>query len=354
MVREIDAFFDNDFPYCILLKLRPDVKNNAKALVLRNLGNSLYNPMKLDAMSEALLYYNESIAHAAKGSETRAIAYGNRAAVCYHFQQYEDCLENVRLARASNYPDRLASKLKKREDEAKEAMEEKQFCEDEECCGSKAKNKKNPVFDELRLSYKANSNVPQMVECLQLNRNAKFGRQVVTDRALKVGDVVMIEQPYVTMVHEDFRHLRCAYCYDSNPFKLIPCEGCTMEMYCSEECLSQAHQQYHRYDCGIVRDLRRISDDVINGIDGLRTIAKVITTFGHDLDALKKHLDGLDESKVNAFTMDWNTATPTDIYNTVHVLSANDALRDRKEMARQVFHSTIVHRLMLERTELGA
>uniref|UniRef100_A0A182YE94 MYND-type domain-containing protein n=1 Tax=Anopheles stephensi TaxID=30069 RepID=A0A182YE94_ANOST len=315
MVQEISGLFENGFPYRHLLNLRPDGKNNAKAKVLRNLGNSLYHPTRAVAMSEALLYYNESIAHAAKGSEARALAYGNRAAVCYHYRRYADCLENVRLARASNYSDRLAAKLKQREEQAKIAMEQN-LCEHLQRSGRTT----DFVAEELKLCCQAHANVPQMAECLQLGRNAQFGQHIVTSRPLKVGDVVLFEKPFVTMVSHEFRHLRCGYCCsEANCFTLIPCEGCTMEMYCSEECLSKAYQEYHRYECGIVRDLKRIADDPINGVEGIRAVAVAIVTFGNDLDTHQKHLNGLDESKVNAFTMDWNTATAKDIYNTVHV-----------------------------------
>uniref|UniRef100_A0A182W8W8 SET domain-containing protein n=1 Tax=Anopheles minimus TaxID=112268 RepID=A0A182W8W8_9DIPT len=126
-------------------------------------------------------------------------------------------------------------------------------------------------------------------------------------------------------------------------------------MYCSEECLSKAHQ-FHRYECAVVRDIRRICGNAEKeGMLALQTVAKAIALFDQDLEAMMKHLNnGLDGSKVNAFVIDWRTATPKDAYNTVHVLSTNQTLRSRKNLALQIYCATIVHHLMLERTELRA
>lgn len=347
--REIQSFLLH-FPYRDLLKLRDDVKNNAKAIELRNLGNMMFHP-RVKRYIEALKYYNESITCSKKGSEERALAYGNRSTICLELRRYEDCLENIRLARESNYPERLAEKLNKREKVAKLALE-------------KAKTNKKTIHKhparrtdkqgerQPKLSYSAHENMPQVANCLQLQQNEQFGRHLITNRGLNVGDVVMIDKPFVTVLDDLLRYVRCAYCYHETIFTLIPCEGCTLAMYCSEDCLSKAHQQYHRYECAVIRDMWRIYGDI--PVIALRTIALAIAAFDHDLTALEKHLDNLDEPGVNAFTMDWKTATPKDIYDTVHMLTTNQQLRRRKDLAYRIFIATIVHQLVMERTELGA
>ncbi|XP_052891914.1 SET and MYND domain-containing protein 4-like [Anopheles moucheti] len=336
--------FMHHFPYRSLFHLSADVKNNAKAIALRKKGNDFFHPTRFENYFLVLTYYNESIVCAEKYSEERAIAYANRSLVCLQLERYADCLENIRLARESNCPERLVEKLNRREAMAKEGLLKP----------NSATVIPGEQAEELKLSYNCHPKIPQMVECLEVRRNAEYGRHVVTNRKLKAGDVVIIEKPFATMLHEDFRYLRCANCHDSNLLTLIPCEGCSFTMYCSEECLSKAHQQYHRYECGILHELWQIAGDTRFGMAGLRTVATAIALFDHDLDAMKEHLDRLDESKVNAFTMDWTTATPKDVYNTVHVLSTNQALRSRKELCLHVFIASIIHQLMLERTELGA
>ncbi|XP_050079835.1 SET and MYND domain-containing protein 4-like [Anopheles maculipalpis] len=354
MIHRIVSFLDG-FPYRERLKLQPEVKSTSIAQILRNAGNSKFDPNRKDLLGEALIFYNESIAHTEKGSPDRAIAYANRASVCLQFRRYADCLINIRLARESNYPAHLEDKLNRRETIAKKYLAEEhdgRAANATEQADRAIQNDRKKAVDELKLSYDAHANAPQAAECLRLQRNAQFGRHLVTDRALKVGDVLMIEKPFVSILFHDVPHVLCAYCHAEQAFILIPCEVCSTEMYCSEECLNKA-QHYHRYECGALRNMWYIADH-INGMAGLRAVTVAIAMFDHDLDALEKHLNELDESKVSAFTMNWKTATPKDIYNTVHVLPINDAFRHREKMARQIFHSTIVLRILLERTGLGA
>uniref|UniRef100_A0A182VEP4 Uncharacterized protein n=1 Tax=Anopheles merus TaxID=30066 RepID=A0A182VEP4_ANOME len=112
-------------------------------------------------------------------------------------QRFEDCLENIRLARESNYP---GEKLNQREKEVKNAL-------------AKARNKNASsskvtpdVVEEPELSYAAKENAPQVANCLELRKNEQYGRHVVTTRKLNVGDVVMIERPFVTVLKDSLRY----------------------------------------------------------------------------------------------------------------------------------------------------
>uniref|UniRef100_A0A453Z0Z9 SET and MYND domain-containing protein 4 n=1 Tax=Anopheles gambiae TaxID=7165 RepID=A0A453Z0Z9_ANOGA len=323
------------------LNLRNDLKDNTKAAQLRSEGNKMFHP-NVKRYIEAIKLYNESIAFSEKGSTERALAYANRSNICLKMQRFEECLKNIRLARESNYS---GEKLNQREKEVKNAL-------------AKARNKNassskfSPdVVEEPELSYPAKENAPQVANCLELRKNEEYGRHVVTTRKLKVGDVVMIERPFVTVLKDSFRYVRCDFCHGERPFTLIPCEGCTAAMYCSEECLSKAYNNYHRYDCGILRDLYEDFEEV--SLIDIRMIAIAITTFDNNPEALKDHLDALDESNVNGFTMDWNKATQQDIFNTVHVLTTNQERRHSMFVAMFIFNATILHTLILERTELG-
>uniref|UniRef100_A0A6E8W4A8 MYND-type domain-containing protein n=1 Tax=Anopheles coluzzii TaxID=1518534 RepID=A0A6E8W4A8_ANOCL len=324
------------------LNLRNDGNKDNNAAQLRSAGNKMVHP-KVKRYIEAMKLYNECIAFSAKGSEERSLAYGNRSFICLKMERFEDCLQNIRLARESNYPKHLSGKLDEREKEAKQAL-------------SKARNQNaskvsTEVVETLQLSYPAHENAPQLANCLALGRNDQYGRHVVTKRKLKVGDVVMIEKPFVTVAKETFQYIRCDFCQAERLFTLIPCEGCTVAMYCSEECISKAYGKYHRYECGVLRDLWTVLG--ISGVIALRMIAIAITTFDNDLEKLKDHLDALDESKVDGFTMDWKKATLQDVFNTVHVLCTNQERRNIKELAGLTFFTVVMHNHLLEWTELG-
>uniref|UniRef100_A0A2M4BHX6 SET and MYND domain-containing protein 4 n=1 Tax=Anopheles marajoara TaxID=58244 RepID=A0A2M4BHX6_9DIPT len=327
------------------MKLSRDVKSEEKANAARAKGNSFFHP-KVKRYIEAVKQYNECLCHSEPASEARALAYANRSAVCYDLHRYEECLENIRLARAANYPERLADKLAKRELAAKQGLADKAAAAGGDDVTKPAQRR------SLALTYEANETVPQVANCLELAESEQFGRHVITNRDLKAGDIVVHERPTHTILIDTYRHVRCDYCLQDRLYTLRPCEGCTVAMYCSDECREQAHQTYHRYECPIVRDMWRIFTKI--PLMSLRTVTMAITFFDHNLDAMLEHLDALNEATVNPFAMDWTVATKRDIYNTVHVLATNEHVRDCKDMGQRIFFALIIRHLLLDRTPLGA
>ncbi|XP_050094493.1 SET and MYND domain-containing protein 4 [Anopheles aquasalis] len=325
------------------MKLGEDTKSEEKANAARAKGNSYFHP-KVKRYIEAVKQYNESLCYSEPASEARAIAYANRSAVCYDLHRYEECLENIRLARVANYPERLADKLAKREQAAKQALADK-------ATGGGDSTKPQQIRS-LTLTYEANGKVPQVANCLELAESKQFGRYVITNRDLKAGDIVAHEQPTHTILVDTYRHMRCDYCLQERLYTLLPCEGCTVAMYCSDECRTRAQLTYHRYECPIIRDMWRIFTKI--PVMALRTVTMAITFFDHNLDEMLEHLDTLNEATVNPFAMDWTAATKRDIYNTVHVLATNERVRDCKDMGQRIFFALIIRQLLLDRTPLGA
>nr|XP_040230859.2 SET and MYND domain-containing protein 4-like [Anopheles coluzzii] len=319
-----------------------DTKNNKLAVSSRIRGNKMLDK-SVNRLNEAIVLYNESLSDTQANSEERSLAYANRSIVCLQLHRYEECLANIRLARESNYPARLAEKLSQREAVAKKALA-KAMKQD-------AKRMEEDPKEELRLSHPGHEHMPHVANCLQLQQNEQYGRHVVTTRRLKVGDVVMLDTPFVKTLQEDCRYVRCDFCHAERPFTLIPCEGCTCVMYCSQECLSKAFDQYHRYECGVMRVAYSVCGRF--PATALRATATAISIFDGDLVALQNHLDALDESQVNGFTMDWRMATPKDVYSTMHMLTTNQERRGLVDRTYQILVAILLHKAMVERTELG-
>uniref|UniRef100_A0A182W1Y3 Protein-lysine N-methyltransferase SMYD4 n=1 Tax=Anopheles minimus TaxID=112268 RepID=A0A182W1Y3_9DIPT len=340
------VLFTEDSPFHDRLNLRPDVKDNAKAQSIRSRGNKFFHP-KVKRYIEAIKCYNESIAFSEKGSEDRAIAYANRSMICYELHRYEECLENIRLARDSNYPERLASKLVKREEDAKKAL----LAAGNNRIVVKGRVDSKACGGELKLTYNGHETVPQVAECLTLCESKTFGRYVVTNQNLNAGDVVIIEQPFCRLLRDVYRCIRCEFCFKESIFTLIPCEGCTVAMYCTVECMEKAYKQYHRIECPIIRDMWRIFTKL--PVLSLRVVITAINCYDYNLHEMRQHLSDLNEKKVSAFSMDWTTATMREIYDTVHVLETNANVRDSKDRMTRVFFTTIIRKLLLERTDLG-
>lgn len=188
-------------------------KNNSLAKKFRNVGNDHFRKQEY---FEALMLYNRSLCVAETGSESIPIAYANRSAVYVKLKHFDVCLENIQLARKFNYPAEKMEKLNKREEECIELMKTEKPNSDD-----------NP-FNYFKLSYLPNEKHPQIVDCLELRNNKKFGNYVVTTRELKTGDIIAIEEPTYKAANSGARLYRCAYCFKDALLNLFPCSGCSM------------------------------------------------------------------------------------------------------------------------------
>lgn len=223
------------------------MKSGDKSEALRSEANRLYVQKKF---FDALLKYNASLCSAEPESENLGLAYANRSAVYFELKLYNECLSNISLARQNRYPEKNLSILKKREEKCFEQM--------------KQQRKPFDLCNFFKLSYPHNKKLPFIADCLELKVDKKYGRHIVTNHALNVGDVVAIDDPTYKVIKADSRYStcfdsntfqRCANCLRENLLNLIPCTSCCLTMYCSADCLNSAHRRHHRYECEIVDEL---------------------------------------------------------------------------------------------------
>jgi hypothetical protein len=114
------------------------------------------------------------------------------------------------------------------------------------------------VDDFFKLSYKPNPKYPSFADCIELRSNEKYGRYLVTNRDLKVGDIIAIEDFLYSCprrdTNEDFaKHMNnviCAHCFKSKLLDLVPCDQCVLTMYCGEKCLQD--DLSHLYECHLM------------------------------------------------------------------------------------------------------
>jgi len=203
-------------------------KNNATADKLRDDGNTFFREGKY---FDSIIKYNESLCRAETGSEKIAFAYANRSAVFMELKMYEKCLKNIQQAKDAGYPQEKIQTLNDRCERATKMLAE----------SPPAASQKDP-FEFIKLSYPAYSKNPEIVGCLELAENEKYGRHIRANRDLKAGDVVAIEKHYVKVLHGDLmkttpkEHILyqyCANCLDTNKMDLIPCDGCTTSKFSS-------------------------------------------------------------------------------------------------------------------------
>lgn len=202
------------------------VKSNERAEKIRNEGNKLFVEK---SYFDALLKYNESLCHAEGKSEAIGLAYANRSAVYYEMKLFEKSLNNIEFARHNGYPVKNILILDKRAEKCLQQIQ----------ADGEVKKDDDP-FDFIQLKNEINPKLTFVSKCLELRRNEKFGRYIVTNEDLKVGDIVAIEKPHFKTIKTDSRYdgcqemnkyQRCAYCLKSNLLDLIPCPKCSSSKF---------------------------------------------------------------------------------------------------------------------------
>lgn len=192
-------------------------KSNEKSVALRVEGNEFYSRRKF---FDALIKYNQSLCFAEFNSENLGLAFANRSAVYFEMRLFNQCLKNMKLARENRYPERNFDILRKREEKCKDLQ------------GGKLTSNPRSFF---KLSHPPNKKLPFIVDCLEVKCDQKYGRYVTTNRSLKVGEIVSIEQPFCGVLLSDSKFLevpeanifqRCSNCLTENALDLLPCRGC--------------------------------------------------------------------------------------------------------------------------------
>lgn len=216
------------------MKLQIDVKqaagkSNAVADKHRGDGNKLFTQKK---WIEAIEEYNQSLCYAETGTESMSIAYANRSSCFLHLEKYDCCLRDIELAIKANYPERLMSKLNQRK---------------EDCLKLKGDDKKI-VPSEVKLSYGESATMAGMANVLKVEQNVKFGRHIVAKCDIPVGKTVLVEPYYMLTIEGGGSHCSTCQAIECN---LIPCENCTIAMFCSAACSEQG-RVFHDMECGYI------------------------------------------------------------------------------------------------------
>ena len=189
------------------------IKSEETAQMYRLHGNELF---KSKQFFSALICYNKCLSFAERNSKHLALCYGNRSAIYCEIEEYEHCLENIQLAKIHKCPQECLERLNQREQLCRKMIIMIQ--------GNPIKTK---VVNLLRLTHKPNRKLPFVVDCLDLRSNTEYGRHIITNKTLNVGDVIAIEKPFTKVLSTAVRYERCCYCLGQNKMNLIPCDHCT-------------------------------------------------------------------------------------------------------------------------------
>lgn len=233
---ERHGYFKEEFQRAASLQ-RKAKKNAKQSNFFRKQGNERHMEKKF---IDALKLLNESICLATSGSEQLGKAYANRSAVYFSMGMFALSMKSIKLARDNGYPEHLASKLNDRELKCTDELERMRSKIQQEFSGVKPE-----------LSYSPHE-APFIANCLELKVNEHYGRHIVANADLKVGNIIAIERSFCSVITIENRYMCCANCLQENDYDLIPCPNCHSAMFCSPECYDQAINAFHDIECPIM------------------------------------------------------------------------------------------------------
>lgn len=277
-------------------------KCDEKAANLRSEGNKLYQQSKF---FEALLKYNESLC-VGESHGSLSLAYANRSAVFFELKLYEECIENIKQAKDCGYPMQKMPTLDDREKRCLEAMM------------AKTSIKSDPTSDHsdfFKLSYPANKKIPFIIDGLQMEFDTKYGRKIITNRPLKVGDIISLESPFFGVIQSNLmvdsrakitnKFNYCDHCLSDNLINLIPCGKCVSVMHCDENC-SQLGNKYHQHECFMSRVIQNQGHHHL----AIRFFFKALAIAGGSIKVLKNLFNECLKSPKTIF--DFDLSNPKD------------------------------------------
>lgn len=210
------------------------VRSNSLAARSRERGKVLFGKGNyFEAMEE----FNNSLAFAEIGTHEMGLAYGNRSSCYVHLNMPMNAMIDIDLAKESNYPPQLMPKLDDRHRKCFLRLTTELF------------QTAAFIVRDPRLSFKCHEKFDGAADCLKIQRNAEYGRHIITKCDLQIGQVVLCEKPYSIVPNESSMAYKnhCANCLET--FKnIITCEQCS-GFFCSPEgCLQMSH---HKHLCNI-------------------------------------------------------------------------------------------------------
>lgn len=300
---------------------RCSAKNNTIANKYRTAGNKFFDSENWPAAIEK---YTKSLCFAEFGTEAMGFAYANRANCYLKTGKYTECLADIDLAIKSNYPQRLLSKLTERKANCLQQQAQRTFRK-----------------FKLELDYTSNVNIPCMANVLEIQQNAEFGRHVVAKCDIPVGKIVLVEPSFVEITTTaNISHCTVCQIVESN---LMPCVNCTMEMFCSSECLERG-RVYHSKECGYIFDDEKLKRDPQFVA---RTIFMALDACG-SVDELMEFVESVRSEPVAIPTA---LIEPKDRYRTF--LQFDVELFDDKVFTRSLISANEVCRYLLAMPEMA-
>lgn len=301
-------------------------KSSQKAEVIRTKG---FKDFTNGALYEALIKFNKSLCLAEPSTKTVGLIYANRAEVYFKLKLYDKCLNNLEFARNEYCP----------RDKIKELKEMEESCLN--FLAGPIVPLENP-WKFFKLSYPAKQKLPYVIDSLEVKCDKKFGRYIITNQPLNVGDIIAIESPFFKILKTDPEddeypetnvYQYCANCMSDNLLDLIPCSICLTTMFCSQRCLHAANRGFHQYECSILQPLNQTG----NWRMALRCFFDALSICGGSIEQLEELMKQSDDLSPTVFNFDFSK--PWNYENAKNQLMCMLALERRVDVSIKDFSS---------------
>lgn len=306
----------------------------------RNYGNQCFQN-KDDY--RAWQYYNLSLLFAPFSSENYCLALSNRSAVFYSLKKYRECLQDVKDILSIKYPEKLKDKLSKRLISCVEYLAN----------DKKANDTNNADINNiLTLQGPKDPRYPCASSKLEVVFSEEMGRHVIAKEDIKVGEVLVQENPYFTLLLKNQYLFSCSYCLSRN-CNLLPCTNCCFALYCSPACRKNAWKDYHSAECVLMptlihmeftklellafRTVVKARKDHLCWDDVFKTIQKADSNFNTEFRG-HVHIDG-----------QW--IYDSRFYTSIHTLASNVERRSVSDIFQKSVSAAVFLHLLATKTD---
>ncbi|KAI5731580.1 hypothetical protein M8J77_012647 [Diaphorina citri] len=259
-------------------------KDNGVAQSFKDKGNKCFQK---EEYKEALDMYNQALIHIEFIEGTNkdvSIIFANRSAVLYHLEKYEETLEDIRVALDLGYPKDITYKVKERKakcllalkqhksaleafkqaltslDDGKIPMEKKKKMQLDIqimiSMLSKHKNLSNEQLSKpsnpLKTFDKSNKDFTTLSCKVDIEQNEKDGRFTRAREDIKVGENILVENSYASVLLEVYSKTHCYHCLKSVSLTPFPCKKCSRVIFCSWQCEQAAQSSHHAVECSLI------------------------------------------------------------------------------------------------------
>ncbi|GFY39882.1 SET and MYND domain-containing protein 4 [Trichonephila inaurata madagascariensis] len=322
-----------------------------KASELRAEGNLCFQEKKY---SRAVEFYTQSILAAPfpksedAGShvEELSLGFGNRSAALFHLLKNEECLKDIDKAIEYDYPRDLRFKLLQRKGQclmklnqpalALEAFQESLKLLEEARLDSRriARQQKEvealiktteemekPNEDEtdqqshiLALSYGPHPSIDSASSSIDIKYDKSKGRYIIANRTITAGDTLFVEEPYASVLLPVHYPTHCHHCY-TKALAVVPCHQCSQVRYCSQKCVDESWEKYHKWECGNLDSLHSV------GIAHLSFRVILVTA----LSFIQEHREELVKTSNSVYPFDFPDGKyRTNYFSVFHLVAHED------------------------------